>query len=655
MAIVSNTGEVRGVSHLSGKSDVDVVILAGTVGHESSWSHDCPRPVLPLPGTSIVKALMHRVQKAFDGVFLICANGYTDLLESHLSPQDQSRHGIRYYQDAMPRGTAGCLKACIPAGTTRTMFVVGGTVWLEDDPRQMVEQHRASGNALTVFCTEDATKSDSRLGRVLRPTGVYCCEPVVLEHIRSAGYQDIKEQLVPALRRAGLRAGTVSVHSGTGEVSDWASYLGMVARRLSDGTSLGTSFRQITPDVHCGPDVQIASTARIVGPAMIGAGCRIGEGAVIIGPTVLADGCSIGDRSWLVRVVTADAVSFGPGSCVVDEFIPYATREMVAAEEPGAQPSSGTRENGRPVSAIRSVALRRPWGMHKTAAAVVALAAMFLWAFESTLGSLWQIWQRNPDYSSGQLVPLCVLYMAMTRRESLRSVRIGFWPAGLLVFVTGLALHAFGGFYAFSSMQYFGMVVCINGLLMSLIGPEGVRRLWFPMLFLFLMLPLPHRVHTAVMLPLQTVCARISETILETIAVPVARFGHVLEVEGYRVAVAEACSGLRMALAFLIVTGVVAYVVNRPSWQKTIVLLSSIPIALACNVMRIVGAAYLYSVGYPELAQGAFHDGVGLLMMPIALGLIYLEFKLFSNLSIPQQAVAALVERVDRAQVASNG
>ena len=74
--------------------------------------------------------------------------------------------------------------------------------------------------------------------------------------------------------------------------------------------SLGDVFRRVAPDIYCGPDVQVASTARIVGPAMIGAGCRIGEGAVVIGPTVLADGCSIGDRSWVVRVVTADAVSF---------------------------------------------------------------------------------------------------------------------------------------------------------------------------------------------------------------------------------------------------------------------------------------------------------------------------------------------------------
>jgi exosortase len=342
---------------------------------------------------------------------------------------------------------------------------------------------------------------------------------------------------------------------------------------------------------------------------------------------------------------------FPAGSGVVDDYI--------AASDPrtGARSGAPAAQGERAARGAARIAngLSTGWRMRKAVAAGLAIVGLFVWAFDATLANLWHVWQRNPDYSSGQLVPLCVLYMVMTRRESLRGLRIGMWPVGLLVFLAGITMHALGGAYAYSSMEYLGMVVCANGVAMSLIGRAGTRKLWYPLVFLFLMLPLPHRVHTTVMLPLQTVCAQLSETILETVGIPVARFGHVLEVEGYRVAVAEACSGLRMALAFLIVTGVVAFVVERPMWQKMIVVSSSIPIALACNVLRIVSAAYLYSVGYPWLAQGAFHDGAGLLMMPVALLLIFLEFRLLSNLAVSQQAVAALVERVDRARVASSG
>ena len=100
-------------------------------------------------------------------------------------------------------------------------------------------------------------------------------------------------------------------------------------------------------------------------------------------------------------------------------------------------------------------------------------------------------------------------------------------------------------------------------------------------------------------------------------------------------AVAEACNGLRMAIAFLIVTVVVAYLINRPTWQKVVVVISSVPIALACNVARIVAMAYSYGAGYEWLVDGPLHDGTGLLMMPLALSFVFLELVLLSNLTVP--------------------
>jgi exosortase len=173
------------------------------------------------------------------------------------------------------------------------------------------------------------------------------------------------------------------------------------------------------------------------------------------------------------------------------------------------------------------------------------------------------------------------------------------------------------------------------------------------------MVPLPHTIHGAVMLPLQSMSAQVATTVLETIGVPAIQSGNVLEVAEHQIVVTEACSGLRMALAFIIVTGVIAFVVDRPRWQRIAVLLSSVPIALACNVVRVVFSAYLFSVGQEWLSQGAFHDGAGLIMMPAAVGFVFFEFWLLSNLVVPSSAVAAIVEvcddRVKRSAVVSDG
>jgi exosortase len=170
---------------------------------------------------------------------------------------------------------------------------------------------------------------------------------------------------------------------------------------------------------------------------------------------------------------------------------------------------------------------------------------------------------------------------------------------------------------------------------MGMVGWKNYKRMCVPLLFLFLMLPLPGQIHDAIMLPLQAFCAQLAATVLETVGIPVQRYGHILEVYGQQTAVAEACNGLRMAVAFLVVTCVVAYLIDRPTWQKVVVLISCVPIALACNVVRIVVMAYSFGAGYGWWVEGLVHDGLGLLMMPLALSLVFLELALLSNLAVP--------------------
>lgn len=262
----------------------------------------------------------------------------------------------------------------------------------------------------------------------------------------------------------------------------------------------------------------------------------------------------------------------------------------------------------------------------------LVLAGLFVWAFWHVWVDLWHVWQSNPDYGAGLLVPFAAAYMIATRRRAFggRSIRLS--PLGMLLFAVGFALVLVGTYYFYRSVQRFGLVVCANGLVMSAIGWRGYKRVWYPMFFLFLMIPLPNRVYDAIMLPLQGLSARAAAGVLEIIGVPVERFGHVLELGGHQVAVAEACSGLRMALAFLVVAGLVAFIVARPRWQKAVVVLSSIPIAVACNVARVVGSAYVYSIGYHGLAEGMLHEAAGLLMMPAALYLIFLELRVLAKL-----------------------
>ena len=78
---------------------------------------------------------------------------------------------------------------------------------------------------------------------------------------------------------------------------------------------------------------------------------------------------------------------------------------------------------------------------------------------------------------------------------------------------------------------------------------------------------------------------------------------------------------------------------DRPMWQRVVIVLSSIPIALIVNIARITATGLLYAM-FPQ-ADADFrhhvHDMWGFVMMPLAMLLIFLEFKILSNLLIEDE------------------
>lgn len=600
---------------------VDSVVLAGSLGLEPSWTGGLIRPLLPLPGGVVLDHLLARL-KRLGGRTYICANGRTLLILNHFR-----RGGLNFtpevLEDKVPLGTAGCLKMCEPRLRAGTFFVSGGAVWLDDDPEWMLEQHRKSGNVLTVFCGKDPYSPGMAGLNHLRPAGIYCCETSILGHIQGQRFQDIKEQLVPALQREGLKVGSVRLRGNTVEVCDWPTYLDVVSRSLGEFARSEHEYRQLKESVWCGEGVEIAPTAHLVGPLLIGRGSKIGKQATIIGPALVGEFCEVEGRTRIVRSVVPDRVRL-PATLYADEVTP---RVFPAQETSSARSECHIAEQSR-------LAARPPARRFNPAATAikVSFAGMFLWAFAPTIGSLLDVLRNSPDYSAGLLVPFAAMYMLYATRSKFRGLRPAFWAGGIFIFMAGAGINLFGDLFRYSFFENVGLVVAANGLIASAVGKQLYRRAMFPLLCLGLMIPLPHRAHEMIMQPLQGVVAQVSASMLEIAGVATERYGHVLEVGGERVAVAEACNGLRLALAFLIVTAVVAYTARKPIWQKAAVLLSCLPIALACNILRVCGSAYLHYLGYEELAQGAFHDGAGLVMMPFALLLVYLEFWLLERL-----------------------
>ena len=108
---------------------------------------------------------------------------------------------------------------------------------------------------------------------------------------------------------------------------------------------------------------------------------------------------------------------------------------------------------------------------------------------------------------------------------------------------------------------------------------------------------------------------------------------------GYSVAVLEACNGLRMVVAFWVIGALVVLLMDRPLWQKIVVLVSCLPIALVCNTVRLTLTSVAFTFVRGETWEALFHDFGGYAMMPLALGMVMAEFWLLRALTTPPERV----------------
>jgi exosortase len=275
------------------------------------------------------------------------------------------------------------------------------------------------------------------------------------------------------------------------------------------------------------------------------------------------------------------------------------------------------------------------WGL---ALAVLVLGAVAVWSHWSTLVGLLNPWKRNDDYSAGLLVPLAAAFLVWRERKTLTQCHLlPCWREGIALLVFAEAVSIYGVLSLRFSLERYALVLTTGGLVLMVAGREVFRRIVWVLPFLLLMVPFPGRLHAMISEPLQRLATNASVLLLEVIVPDVSQEGNIVILgEDLRVAVTEACSGLRMLTAFIILAAYAAYVVKRSPRQKAVLLAMSIPVAVICNVLRISLTGVLAFYVSEKLAEKFFHDLAGLVMMPAAVSLLFAGLWLMDRLVAPE-------------------
>ncbi len=223
------------------------------------------------------------------------------------------------------------------------------------------------------------------------------------------------------------------------------------------------------------------------------------------------------------------------------------------------------------------------------------------------------------------LVLPVALWLAWLRRSRLRACRArGRW-IGPAVVAAGFVLGAVGFQLSMQALWHAGAVVVAVGCLLSVLGRDVLVQFLPSFAVLAFLVPVPGMIRQAYSIPLQGAAARLTHFSVELFGVLAERSGNVVIINDMPVAVAEACNGVRMAFALVLVTYAFAFSVPLRNYIRVLILALSPAAAILCNVIRLVPTVLLYGKA-PLAWADAFHDISGWLMLPIAFfGLMAVE------------------------------
>jgi len=274
---------------------------------------------------------------------------------------------------------------------------------------------------------------------------------------------------------------------------------------------------------------------------------------------------------------------------------------------------------------------------------LVALLGVLLYVFWNELDSrgAMKFWD-NPKYSHGWLVPIFTVILLWMRYEPFGPVKASERWAGFALLAGGIGLRMAATHYTIATAEMMSFVPSVAGVFLLMGGWKMLRWAGPAVAFLVFMFPLPGFLDSGLLAPLQKIATRASTFILQTMGVPSYAEGNVIYIGEMQLGVVEACSGLRMLTIFIALSFAIVLVTERPLWERIVIVLSSIPIALVSNIVRIVVTALLYMTVGAEWVDRVFHDLDGWLMMPFALGLLYVEFQILSHLVIEDEQTGPL-------------
>lgn len=274
--------------------------------------------------------------------------------------------------------------------------------------------------------------------------------------------------------------------------------------------------------------------------------------------------------------------------------------------------------------AVFDAKLFRGWIGFEWWPVVVGLLILYVPTFVDLAGTHWG---RN-DHAHGPIILAVVVWLIWNKRQVLLAASSRTAPVpGISLLVLGLLFYVVGRAYDVISFEVGALSPILAGALLCMRGWPALRALWFMLLFIAYLVPLPGFFVDALTLPLKQSVSVIAAQILYAAGYPIAHAGVTLSIGQYQLLVADACAGLNSMFSLSALGLLYLYLMRYNSWlQNGLILVSLVPIAFCANVVRVI-ILVLVTYHFGDAAgQGFVHGLSGMMLFVIALiGILLLD------------------------------
>ena len=291
------------------------------------------------------------------------------------------------------------------------------------------------------------------------------------------------------------------------------------------------------------------------------------------------------------------------------------------------------------------------------------IAAALAFVYFTVLEKLGRDWWHDENYSHGLLIPFVIGYILWQERKGFQTARTrpALWFGGLGVTISLLALWA-GTAGAELFVQRISLVVMLASVVIFFWGFRLLRLVFVPLSLLVLAIPIPQILFNKIAFPLQLFASRCAVGAMSLLDIPVLRQGNVIELMPLgastpkRLAVVEACSGIRSLMTLVTLAVIYAYFTkprvgptnfNLSSssdsismqkhdklkfvghlksftlWRSLMLVIAAVPIAILTNALRVSGTGVLAHYYGTRVADGFFHSFSGWVIYIVAALLLF--------------------------------